>query len=235
MAHGTPTTQTPIAPAAHPPATTVAEPHPPVAWKVAGALGIAHVVLVLGGISLQTPVLFEEGRAGIGRLVDGDLPRAVAGGYVELVGFLLMIPVMVFVARAVGRSPTGRWAAQTALVAGGAYVALTFSPGLAAGATAMHAAQNGVGADPAWTMNNLRIITYVVSLMLLGAHAIGVGLAARADGFSPRLVGAGGLVVGACLLTAPLLLAAGLHDLATLGWSLWWVTLSAQLMRRSGR
>ena len=84
----------------------------------------------------------------------------------------------------------------------------------------MHAAQNGVGVDPAWAMNNLRIMTYVVSLLLLGVHAIGVGLAARADGFSPRLVGAGGLLVGACLLTAPLLLAAGLHDLATLLWSL---------------
>ena len=235
MVPQTPTMQTAIAPAAPPPGATADDPHPPAAWKLAGALGIAHVVLILGGISLQAPVLFEEGRAGAGRLVDADLPRSVAGGYVELVGFLLLIPVMVFVARAVGRTAIGRWAAQSALVAGGAYVALTFSPGLAAGATAMHAAQNGVGIDTVWSMNNLRVITYVVSLMLLGAHAIGVGVAARADGFSPRLVGAGGLVAGACLLTAPLLLAAGLHDLATLLWSLWWVGLSVQLMRRSGR
>lgn len=208
---------------------------PPTAWKVAGALGIAHLVVVFGGLAVQTPVLFEDGRAGIARYVDADLPRTVAGGYVELIGFLLLLPVMVFVARTVGRTPTGRWAAATALVAGGGYVAVTFSPGLAAGATAMHAAQNGVGVDAAWMMNNLRVITYVASLVLLGAHAIGVGIAARADGFSPRVVGVGGLVVGAVLLTAPLLLGAGLHDVPMLAWSVWWLALSVQLLRRDGR
>ena len=99
----------------------------------------------------------------------------------------------------------------------------------------MHAAQNGVDVDPVWMMNNLRVITYVASLVLLGAHAIGVGVAARADGFSPRLVGAGGLVVGALLLTAPLLLASGLHDVPVLLWSAWWLALSVQLIRRDGR
>ena len=127
----TATTHTATTAVASPPAPPTSSGDAPpsgTAWKVAGALGIAHLVLIFGGLAVQTPVLFEDGRAGIARYVDADLPRTVAGGYVELIGFLLLLPVMVFVARAVGRTPTGRWAATTALVAGGTYVAVTFSP-----------------------------------------------------------------------------------------------------------
>lgn len=203
-------------------------------WQVAGGLGLAHLVLILAGISMSTGAMFEDGRDGVAKYVEGSLTQSVAGGFVELLGFLLLVPVLVFLARALGRTPAGRWAAHSAMVAGGAYVALTFSPGLAAGATAMHAAQSGVPVDTVWVMNNLRIITYVVSLMLLGAHAIGVGIAALGDRFSPRLVGVGGIVTGSVLLASPLLLGAGLQDIPTLVWSVWWVALSVQLIRRKG-
>jgi hypothetical protein len=215
--------------------TTIDGTHPAAAWRLAGGLGIAHVVLIFGGLALQAHVRFEDGRSGIAAYGEGSLPTSVAGGYLELLGFLLLLPVMVFLARAIGRTPGGRWAAQSALAAGIGYVAITFSPGLAAGATAMHAVHDGSDLDAAWTMNNLRVITYVVSLVLLAGHAIGVAIAARADGFSPRLVGAGGLVAGAALLAAPLLLGVGLHDLSTLVWTVWWLALSVQLLRRVGR
>jgi hypothetical protein len=205
----------------------------PAAWRVAGGLGIAHVVLIFAGLSLQSVALFDEGRDGVAALAQGNLPLTVLGGYIDLLGFVLLLPVMVFLARTIGGSATGRWAAQTALAAGIAYVALTFSPGLAAGATAIQGIHNEADVDAAWLMNNLRVITYVVSLVLLGVHAIGVAVAARADRFSPRWVGIGGLGVGAALMSAPLLLASGMHDVATLLWTLWWVGLSVQLLRRA--
>lgn len=201
-------------------------------WQVAGGLALTHLVLILAGISLSTGAMFEDGRAGVAKYARGSLERSIAGGYIELLGFLALVPVLVFLARAVGHTPTGRWAAQSALVAGGAYVALTFSPGIAAGATAMHGAHNAVSVDTAWLMNNLRVITYVVSLMLLGAHALGVAVAAITDRFSPRWVGAGGLLTGAVLLMSPLLLTVRLQDVPTLVWSVWWVGLAVQLMRR---
>ena len=202
--------------------------------QVAGALGLTHVVLLLAGIGLQDSVLFSEGREGMTSYADGSLSRSVAGGYVELIGFLIMLPVLVAVASIVGRSTSGgRWAAQTALLAGLGYVVVTFSPGMAAGAVAMHAAQNGVDVDTAWTLNNLRVISYVLSLMLLGAHAIGVGIAARADRFGTRTVGWFGIATGVVLLTAPLLLAPNLHDLTTLVWAVWWVVLCIRLLRQN--
>lgn len=201
--------------------------------RVAGALGLTHVALLLAGIGLQDTVLFSEGREGMTTYAEGSLSRSVAGGYVELIGYLLMLPVLVAVAGIVGRrTGGGRWAAQTSLLAGVGYVVLTFSPGLAAGAVAMHATQNGVDLDTAWTLNNLRVVSYVVSLVLLGAHAIGVGIAARSDRFGTRTVGWFGIAAGVVLLAAPLLLAANLHDLTTLVWVVWWVALCIRLLRQ---
>lgn len=217
--------------------TAAEDPVPRRLWRVAGGLALAHVVLLFTGLSLQNAALFQEGRAGIeSSYVDGNLTRSVTGGYIELIGFVLMIPVIVLLARGLGRrTAAGRWAAQTALVGGIGYLVLTFSPGMAAGAVSMHAAQNGVGLDTAWVMNNLRVVTYVVSLMFLGVHAIGVGIAALSDRFSPRLVGIGGLLSGAVLMTAPLLLGVNLQDIPTLVWLLWWVALGVQMIRRNGR
>ena len=68
----------------------------------------------------------------------GDLTRTVIGGYVDLMAFLVLIPMLVILARGLGRrTEVGRVAAVSALLAGAGYVILTFSPGLAAGATSM--------------------------------------------------------------------------------------------------
>ena len=216
------------------PAHVAAGPPPRRLVRLAGALGLAHVVLLLAGIALQDSVLFSEGREGIATTyAGGSLTRSVAGGYVELVGFLLMVPVLVLLSRLLGRAGDGaRWASQTALAAGLGYVVITFSPGMAAGAVAMHAVQNGVDVDTAWTMNNLRVVSYVASLMLLGGHAVALGIAAIADRFGTRSVGWFGVLAGVALLTAPLLLGANLHDLSTLVWLLWWVALCVRLLRQ---
>lgn len=57
--------------------------------------------------------MLDEGVAGIERAyVDGDMARTMAGGVVGLLGFLLMLPVLVFLARTVGRrtETSGEWA-----------------------------------------------------------------------------------------------------------------------------
>jgi hypothetical protein len=208
-------------------------------WKVAGALGLAHVLLVLAALALQAHALFEDGRSGIAAYVAGDLTRTVLGGYLDLIAFLVLIPMLVILSRGIGRgTEVGRVAAVSALLSGAGYVVLTFSPGLAAGATSMLGARAGADLDAAWLMNNLRVVTFVLSLVLLGAHAIGLAVAARADrpeGPGSRLIGVGGFVVGGSLLACPLLLSVGAQDLPVLLWMGWWVALSVHLLRRAGR
>lgn len=188
-------TQTTLPPALAPAAHTT-----PRAWRVAGVLGLTHVVLILAALALQAHALFGEGRAGLTSYASGSLTLTVIGGYVDMIGFLVLVPMLVILARGLGRrTELGRVASLSALLAGAGYVVLTFSPGLAAGAVSMLGVQQGAHPDAAWLMNNLRVVTFVMSLVFLGAHAIALAVASRADtraggdGPAPRLLGGGGL------------------------------------------
>lgn len=87
-------------------------------WQLAGALCLAHVVLIPIGLFLQGGPLFDDGIQGIAdSYVDGDVTRAFTGGILEAFGFLLMVPALVFLGRVLGRrSEAGAWAAQTGLL-----------------------------------------------------------------------------------------------------------------------
>jgi hypothetical protein len=202
-------------------------------WRVAGGLALAHAALIVVGIAMMSSPLFADGVEGIRTgYVEGNLGRTIAGGMVEALGFVLLLPVLVFLARAVGRrTEVGRWAAQTALAAGIAYVAVTMAVGFPAGAAAMYGAQNGLDVDTAFALNNVRIFAYFLSLSLLAAHAIGLAVAARQDGILTRWIGIGGLGTGAVLLVSVPLATVGLQDVGTLVWAIWWIGLAVSLLR----
>lgn len=202
-------------------------------WRVAGGFALAHVVLLVGGIALQDGPLFAEGTAGIqAGYVEGDMARTMAGGMVETLGFVLLVPALVFLAQAIGRhTATGRWAAQSALMAGVGYVAVTMAVGFPAGGAALYGAQNGLDVDTAFAINNIRIFAYFLSLALLGAHAIGLAVAARQDEVMTRWVGGGGLLTGAVLLASVPAAAVGQQDWGTLVWLVWWIGVAVGLFR----
>jgi hypothetical protein len=132
------------------PAATSTEPVGARTWRAAGALGLVHVVLILAALSLQAHALFEDGRDGLADYANGSLTLTIVGGYLDLVGFLVLVPVLVILARGIGRrTELGRVAAMSGLVAGSGYVVLTFSPGLAAGVVSMHGVQRGAAVDAA--------------------------------------------------------------------------------------
>ena len=72
-------------------------------WRVAGVLAIAHVVLIPVSLALEMPALFADGVGGINEAyVEGDLTRSFTGGVLESYAFLLLVPVLVFLGRALG-------------------------------------------------------------------------------------------------------------------------------------
>ena len=202
-------------------------------WQIAGALGLAHVVLIPVGIALQQSPLFADGPDGIrDAYVNGDFSRAVTGGMLEAFGFLLFVPALVFLARALGRrTEAGRWAAQTGLMCGLAYVAVTFAVGFPAGAAAMYGAQHGLDVDAAFALNNVRIFGYFLSLLLLAGSTLGIALSAHSDGVHRRWIGSFGIVAGLALLASTPLSGIGQQDWGSLVWMVWFIGVCALLLR----
>ncbi len=203
-------------------------------WRVAGALALGHVVLILVGISQQSsPRLGDDEAAVAAEYVDGSLTRILAGGYVESVGFLLLLPVLTFLARAVGRrTEIGGWAAQTALAAGTGYVVMTLASGLAAGGAALYGAQQGADLGTVAVVNDVRNFAFFLSLLLLAVHAVGVGISILADRVLAPWLGWSALVTAAVLLVSVPLAGSGAADIATLVWIAWFVALAAMMIVR---
>ena len=202
-------------------------------WQIAGVLGIVHVVLIPVGIALQQSPLFVDGATGIREsYVDGDFSRTATGGMLEAFGFLLFIPALVFLARALGRrTEAGGWAAQTGLMCGLAYVAVTFAVGFPAGAAAMYGAQHGLDVDAAFALNNVRIFGYFLSLMLLAGSTLGIALSAWSDGAHPRWFGGFGVFTAIALLVSTPLSAVGGEVLGTLVWMVWFTGVCVLMLR----
>jgi len=199
-----------------------------------GVLGLAHVVLLIGGLAISGGgALIEDGSAGIESAYgDGSLPMIFGGWFVESVGFVLLVPVAVFLGRFLGQStPVGRWAARSGTVLAGVYVAITLAVGFPAGAAAAYGVQNGLDVDSAAALNSMRVFAYLLSLLCLGAYVVCIAVSALADGFSPRFIGGLGLVTGACLVAAGPLAALALQDIPTLLYFVWWVGLCVILLR----
>lgn len=202
-------------------------------WQIAGALTLAHVVLIPIGLALQAGPLFSDGVRGItDDYVGGDLTRSLTGGILEAFGFLLFLPALVFLGRVLGRdSAAGGWAAQTGMLCGLAYVTVTFAVGFPAGAAAMYGVQHGLDADAGFAINNIRIFSYFLSLLLLGGSTLGFAVAALADRVHVRWFGWFGVVAGVALLASTPLAGIGQQDLGTLVYLVWLVGVGVLLLR----
>ena len=205
-------------------------------WRVAGVLVILHVVLMLAGFSQEKSVVLTDGPDTVQRVYgSGSLGRIFAGGYVEMLAFLVLLPAIIFLSRALGRrTETGRWAAQTALAAGVTYVASTVAVGLPAGAAAVYGAHHHLADGGTIALvNDVRNFAFFISLAVLGLHALATGVSALADGVMRRWVGVGGIVVGVLMLLA--MTTQGVADtvnLSSMIWMVWWLGLGISLLRR---
>ncbi len=219
--------------ALHPSAPARERALSPALWRAAGGLALAHVVLLFAGFSQErTPGELGSTAAVHATYGTGNLARILTGGFVETCSFLLLLPALVFVARAYGsRTEGSRWATQTSLAGGVGYVAVTLATGMPAGAAALYGVQHGASLDTALMVNNVRLFAFYTSLLLLGVQALGLGVAALVERQDARWVGIGGVLTG-------VLLVVGLpffHNLASMVWMVWWVGVAVVLIRKASR
>lgn len=210
----------------------VASMRPCTLWRIAGGLALAHVALFAVGIIVRGAPTILPGQEAIEHSwSDGPLERVLSGMWVDLMGFMALIPVVVFLAGALGRGQAGAWASRTAAAAGLAYVVTVAGAGFAAGAAAAWGASHGLDLETVLAVNNIRNFVYFIGATMLGVHALGVGIAAVSDRVMVRWVGWGGVFVGVvALLTGPLA-ALGVGSIGFPLWMLWFVGLAVGLLR----
>jgi hypothetical protein len=161
-----------------------------------------------------------------------DLARVLAGGYLEALAFLLLLPVVAFLGREIGRrTETGRWAASTGFAAGIAYVASTLAVGLPAGAAAIYGAEHGADLGTVTVVNDVRNFAFFLSMMLLAVHIAGVAIAVLTDRLLPGWLGWSGLGTAVVLVGSVPFAVTGAVDYATLVWILWFIALAAAMLR----
>jgi hypothetical protein len=127
----------------------------------------------------------------------------------------------------------GRWAAQTGVVCGAAYVTVTLAVGFPAGAAAMYGVQNGLDLETALAVNNLRNFAYFLSLLLLGGSTLGFSVAALAEGVHRRWWGLFGTATSVALLVSTPLAALNLHDWGVLIWMIWFLGAGVLMVRHA--
>jgi hypothetical protein len=198
--------------------------------RVAGGLGITHVVMMLGAFALEG-VAAEHGIAPTKLLHEyGDAPlgRTLLAGYAESVSFFLLTASVIVIGWLFSRRTVGgRLAAQTFVALGVANVASTLAVGFPPGAAAVYAAHHGVDPVSLAMVNDIRNYAFVLQVAITCAMALALGVAALLERRNTRWIGWGGVVFGAVgLLATPFV-----HNAMSMGFLIWWVGVGVVLLR----
>ena len=202
-------------------------------WRLAGALAIAHVVLLFAGVAMEkTPVLGDKPSAVADALVRSDMTKTFAGGYVEFLAFLVFLAGALLLAQLVrGEGDTARWLASIVSGSAVAYVAITVAVGFAAGAAATYDGHHGAPLATVTAVNDVRNFAFFLSVGVLGAFTVAAAAAAQVTGVLPRAIAYTGYVVGAVCIVSVIGARNGAVDIATMLWMLWFVGLGVVAVR----
>ena len=202
-------------------------------WRLAGILTIAYVVLAWVGNGMWgvSGLLGTGADAVRTQYAQADLPRSMAGGYLEALAALAFLAVAAFLYRVTGRErePAG-WLSLTAF---GAAVLYAVPTSLAAGAVALYGAQHGADTATVVALNDLRNFLFFLGFLPLGLFTCTVAaLALPRTSTLPRWTGWIGLPVGIAQFIGAAGAGAELQNYAMLLWFAWFVALGIAMVAR---
>jgi hypothetical protein len=202
-------------------------------WRLAGALALAHIVLLFAGVALeQTPLLGASAADTTTALVHSPLSTVYAGGYVEYLGFLVFLIGALLLARLLrGTSETSGWLAACISGTAVTYTAVTVATGFAAGAAALYNGHHGAPLATITTVNDVRNFAFFLSVGVLGVFTMAVAGAVHATRTLPRWLAYTGYVVGPVCIAAVPLARWGAIDSANLLWLVWFLAFAVAALR----
>lgn len=202
-------------------------------WRVAGILAIAYVVLAFVGSGLEgiTGLLGTNADEVRTQYAQANLPKAMAGGYLEALGALVFLAVAAFLYRVTerDREPAG-WLSLTAF---GSAVLYAIPTSLAAGAAALYGTHHGADTTAVNALNNLRNFEFFLGFLPLGLFTCAIAVLAMPRATAvPRWIGWIGLPVGIAQFIGAAGAGAELQNFAMLLWFAWFLALGVVMMAR---
>src|SRR3954468_23292965 len=159
--------------------------------RAGAACGLAGIALLLGGFALEAPAAAVHTGATadiVAFYSEGAVTAKYAGGLIESVGLLLLLPFAAMLAdRVRGAGVAGRLLGPVVRSTAALYVALCLAPGQAAGAAALWLGHSR-DADPAaiLALNDLRVFSYYLALLAFAAFFVAAGAAGVGSRQLPR-------------------------------------------------
>jgi len=202
-------------------------------WRTAGVLMIAHVVLMLAGLSMgKVATVGASPAAYISAYVHGSLVERLAGGCVAGAGFLVFLLAATLLARLLrGESELGNWQASVAAASGGIYVALSLAVAIPGADAAAYDGHHGAPLAVVTALSDLHYFTTFASIGVLGLFTLALAGAGQACRALSRWVAYPGYAVGAICVAAVPGAGIGLVDDAMLVWIIWFVVAAVAVLR----
>jgi hypothetical protein len=202
-------------------------------WRLAGALVLAHVVLLFAGVALeQSPVLGDSRPRVVAALVRSSMTTVLTGGFLQYLACLVFLVGAVLLVRLLrGSTETSGWLASSAGAAAVTYAAVTIATGFAAGAAALYNGHSGAPLATVIAVNDVRNFGFFLSLGVLGVFTLAVAGAIHAGDLLPRWVAYSGYVIGTLCIAAIPAQPWDAVNVVNLVWLVWFVALGIVALR----
>jgi hypothetical protein len=204
-------------------------------WRIAGALCIAHVVLLLAGYSQQRSPVFGASPGAIASLYAGmPATRTYTGGFLVTLAWLVLLAAVTLAARLLrGPGDTAGWFASLILAAGTTATVVTLAGSYATAGAAYFAASHGYSADVVAGVSMISKFSDFIAIVASGLCALAVGAAGLAGRRLPRWAAWTSVAAGVAGLAAGT--GSGPLNAGTLVWLGWLVMIGVVLMRGPAR
>lgn len=202
-------------------------------WRIAGALALAHIVLTLAGLSLETtPELGASAGSNADAFVHSSLSAVLTGGAIEYLGFLVFLAgVLLFAQLLRGDGGAGGWLTSCTTGFAVTYTAVTLAAGFPPGAAALYDGHRGVPLPTLTAINDVRNFAFYLSVGALGVATMALAGSIQLTGRLPRRLAVSGYAVGGlCVVAVPLQPFGAVND-AILLWLAWFLALGVAALR----
>lgn len=204
--------------------------------RIGAGLGLAGIVLASAGFALVASAdatFHSPDGAVLAYYTEAGLGRTVAGGLIQALGLLLLLPfAAVLAARVRVPGPAGEVLGPTARMAATVYVTISLAPGMSAGAAALWLAHSPLPDQGiVLALNDLRSLSYFVALLAYGVFLVAAGSAGLLSGRLPRWASWSAVVLGVALVASVPTATAGFADIVGLLGLVWVVVVSVALLR----